>query len=230
MRPPVSYYGGKQRMAANIIPLIPRHTVYVEPFCGGAAIMFMKPTPDIENSNNYTEAINDIDGRLVNFYRQLRDNGDELVRQMELTPYSEEEHRIAKDLDCEDKVEAARRYWLNVQQSFAHKISAGWGRSVFGNVGATFANKVARLPQYLARMRKVIIANTDAVKFIEQFDSPHTLFYCDPPYPGTDQGQYKGYTVKEFQRLVETLSNIQGSFILSNYDQPAIDIRSFSGW
>ena len=27
MKPPISYYGGKQRMVSKIVPLIPRHTI-----------------------------------------------------------------------------------------------------------------------------------------------------------------------------------------------------------
>lgn len=37
-RPPISYYGGKQIMAKHILPLIPPHRIYTEPFFGGGAI------------------------------------------------------------------------------------------------------------------------------------------------------------------------------------------------
>lgn len=59
MKPPFSYYGGKQRMASKIIPYIPKHTVYVEPFCGSATILFKKPWPNVTNTHHYREYIND---------------------------------------------------------------------------------------------------------------------------------------------------------------------------
>lgn len=74
MKSPLSYYGGKQRMAKNIIPLIPQHTVYVEPFCGGATILFKKPWPNVTNTHHYREVINDLDNNLIYFFKTLRDN------------------------------------------------------------------------------------------------------------------------------------------------------------
>jgi DNA adenine methylase len=220
MKPVISYYGGKQRMSSKIVPLIPQHTVYVEPFCGGAAIFFAKPWPQVTNTHHYREVINDHDKRLINFYQQLRNHGPALVDALQLTLYSEHEHQIAKELDCEDKLEAARRYYINVQQSFANNLNGGWGRNVYGrNLSATWTNKIKQLPDYLDRMASVYIACDDALKIIKQWDSPQTFFYCDPPYPGTDCGSYKGYTMEDFQALVNTLDACQGSFILSNYDQ-----------
>jgi DNA adenine methylase len=220
MKPVISYYGGKQRMSSKIVPLIPQHTVYVEPFCGGAAIFFAKPWPQVTNTHHYREVINDHDKRLINFYQQLRNHGPALVDALQLTLYSEHEHQIAKELDCEDKLEAARRYYINVQQSFANNLNGGWGRNVYGrNLSATWTNKIKQLPNYLDRMASVYIACDDALKIIKQWDSPQTFFYCDPPYPGTDCGSYKGYTMEDFQALVNTLDACQGSFILSNYDQ-----------
>lgn len=227
MRPCISYYGGKQKLASKIVPIIPQHTVYVEPFCGGATILFRKPWPDVSNIHHYSEVINDHDHRLVNFYRQLRDNGEELVRMIQLTLYSEQEHREAlKDrLNCDDPIEAARRYYINIMQSFSHMLNGGWKRCVFPqNIGATWANKIAELPNYLERMASVYVSCDDALKVIKQWDSPQTFFYCDPPYPGAHQGHYCGYSLEDFRTLVETLDQCQGSFLLSNYDQPSINI------
>jgi len=221
MKPVISYYGGKQRMASKIVPLIPQHTVYVEPFCGGAAILFAKPWPKVTHNNHYREIINDHDERLINFYQQLRDNGQSLIDALQLTLFSEHEHQIAKELNCENKLEAARRYYVNVQQSFSNKLGGGWGRTIYSrNQAATWANKIAKLPDYLDRMASVHIACDDALKIIKQWDSPQTFFYCDPPYPGTNCGSYKSYTLEHFQALVNTLDTCQGSFILSNYNQP----------
>ena len=227
MKPPISYYGGKQRMASKIVPLIPRHTVYVEPFCGGATILFAKPWPRVSNMDHYREVINDTDERLINFFRQLRDNGEELCEKIALTLYSEQEHMeaLGEGLDCDDLIEAARRYYVNIRQSFSRMLNRGWGRSVCGeNRSVTWANKVSVLQEYVDRMRSVAICNTDAIKGIKQWDSPQTFFYCDPPYPGSDEGHYAGYSIDDFRVLVNTLGQCQGSFLLSNYDQPEVEI------
>ncbi len=34
---PISYYGGKQNMLKHILPIIPKHEIYVEAFFGGGA-------------------------------------------------------------------------------------------------------------------------------------------------------------------------------------------------
>lgn len=75
-----------------------------------------------------------------------------------------------------------------------------------------------RLPQYLSRMRGIYIENQDALKVIRRWDSPQTLFYCDPPYPSTDQrGYVHKYSEDDFKGLVATLAECEGSFILSAY-------------
>ncbi len=42
MTTPIAYYGGKQQMLRHILPLIPRHQIYVEPFFGGGAVYWAK--------------------------------------------------------------------------------------------------------------------------------------------------------------------------------------------
>ena len=86
MKPFFSYYGGKQRIASKIIPLIPKHTVYCEPFAGGASILFLKPYPETQ-THNYREVINDLNCLVYNFYDQLRDNPVELQRLINCTGY-----------------------------------------------------------------------------------------------------------------------------------------------
>lgn len=48
------------------------------------------------------------------------------------------------------------------------------------------------------------------------------LFYCDPPYPGSDQGHYSGYTQADFDRLIDAIQQAQGSFVLSCYPNQAV--------
>lgn len=226
MKPPISYYGGKQKMSSKIVPLIPKHTVYVEPFAGGAAVFFAKPWPKATKTY-YREYLNDKDERIINFYRVLQTpvKRDELLERLQLTLYSEAEHQKAKDLDSGTDVDRAWAYYVNISQSFSNVLSSGWKRCTFGpNFAAMWAERTKRLPLYLDRIASVGITCQDALTVIKQYDSPQTFFYCDPPYPNADQGHYAGYTLQDFQALVDTLNQCQGSFILSNYDRPDANI------
>lgn len=211
-------------MSSKIVDILPRHTVYVEPFCGGAAVMFAKPWPPVSDNNHYREVISDTSGDLVNLYRVIADpkQGPELVRRLQFTPYSREIHRDTKQLKG-NAIDRAYAYYIQAQMSFSNQVGAGWGTSVYGhNYGATWINRLTRLPQYLARMSGIHIDCFDAIEVIKRWDSPHTLFYCDPPYPGACQGHYSGYTLEHFHALVAALSDARGSFVLSNYEQPGV--------
>jgi DNA adenine methylase len=73
--PIVPWMGGKRRLADRLIPLFPNHECYVEVFCGGAALFFLRPMPA------QVEVINDINGELVNLYRVVQNHLEEFVRQ-----------------------------------------------------------------------------------------------------------------------------------------------------
>lgn len=231
MKPIISYYGGKQRMASKIVPLIPHHLMYVEPFFGGGAVLFAKGLPRVTSDSYYHEVINDKDEMLINFYRQFQENFGQLYQRIVFTPHSEAEHRRAKEMMKEHELgsvaycstDLAWAYYVNIQQSFSNVSDGGWRRTrktPARNEGATWANQTARLEELFHRFEKVTISCTDALKVIEQRDSETAFFYCDPPYPNTEQGHYSGYSNKDFQDLIDMLATIKGKFILSNYAQP----------
>lgn len=71
-------------------------------------------------------------------------------------------------------------------------------------------------------LNEVGIFNEDAKTFIRRLDCPHALFYCDPPYPEANQGHYCGYSLDDWMELCELLDSIEGSYILSGYEQPIV--------
>jgi DNA adenine methylase len=73
--PIIPWLGGKRRLADKLIPLFPPHECYVEAFCGGAALYFLRPVPAP------VEVINDVNGELVNLYRVVQHHLEEFVRQ-----------------------------------------------------------------------------------------------------------------------------------------------------
>ena len=103
--------------------------------------------------------------------------------------------------------------------SFGGQLNCGWKGGVFGgNSGYSWYTKIDNLNRFLNRMQGIYISNTDALKCIKQWDSPQTFFYIDPPYVGANQGHYSGYTQEDLDKLIDLLQTIQGSFILSGYD------------
>lgn len=216
-----SYYGGKQRMAKNIVPLLPKHTVYVEPFAGGLAVMFNKPLPRVTNGDHYSEVANDLDGRIVNFYRVLQDKSmrDELIDRLAYTPYSSEMHDEAKKYGDDCPVYLAWCWYVDTGMSFSSISGTGFRRSVYGRSNAhSWSNKRNGLDEVIERMDTVHIDGLDAIECIERWDSPQTLFYVDPPYPGAEQGYKHQYSHDDFSRLVDALDDCSGSFLLSAYD------------
>nr|DAS50173.1 MAG TPA: DNA adenine methylase [Caudoviricetes sp.] len=77
-RTPISYYGGKQTMLPHILPLIPQHKIYTEPFFGGGAVFWAK-------EQTKTEIINDFNANVFNFYKVLKTDFEELRMLIEKT-------------------------------------------------------------------------------------------------------------------------------------------------
>ncbi len=227
MKLPISYYGGKQKLAKKILPLIPDHRIYVEPYAGGAAVFFAKKPP---SSSGYIEVLNDHDKRLVNFYKVLQNpvQAYRLYTRLAFCPYSRQLHMEAKDFDkdprFDDPVEAAYHYFIEITCSFSNKLGGGWSTTTHTNssTARTMRHKIEVLEKFVERMRYVYVDNLDSLQIIEKWDTPETFFYVDPPYPGADQGHYRGFSAHDFERLVDKLNGIKGKFLLSNYDQPGI--------
>jgi DNA adenine methylase len=223
MKPLLSYYGGKQRLAKRIKTLIDSmpHMVFTEPFCGGASVLFSKEKSTATDSSHYREAINDKNDLISNFYRVSKLNRLELEDLIQATLYSQADHKRATQL-CKSgdgsSVELAWAVFVNCNMSFANKLNSGWGTGVKGrNLAYTWKNRKDRLQEQLNRLADVHVASEDAIRFIDRWDSPVSLHYCDPPYVGTNCGHYGGYTQADLDQLIEKLNSCMGSFILSGY-------------
>lgn len=217
MKTPITYYGGKQSMVNNIVPMIPKHKIYCEPFFGGGAVFFSKPL-------SYLEVINDTNDRLITFYEVMRDQFEELNDMICDTLHSESLHLIARDIYHNrteaSKVQIAWAFWVVTNMSFAGSIYGGWkwcNGSKGSHSGRVIRNRRNDFSSLKDRLRDVQISKRDALEVIQKRDTPETFFYLDPPYPGATQAHYYGYSMKEYCKLLEVLSTLKGKFILSNF-------------
>jgi DNA adenine methylase len=221
------WYGGKYSHLDWLLPLLPKTTHYCEPFGGSAAVLLNRePAP--------VETYNDIDGQVVNFFRVLRNQKDELIQAIGLTPFSREEFHIAISNDHEgvSDLERARRFFVRARQvrtGLAQTASVGrWAHckltSRAGMAGAVsrWLGSVDHLPEIVQRLLRVQIENDQATDIIQRYDSPETLFYCDPPYPHDSRGDSKAYayemTDDEHRELAGVLRSVKGKVALSGYD------------
>jgi DNA adenine methylase len=219
MKTPITYYGGKQQLAETITRLIPPHKIYVEPFIGGAAVYFAKPPSEVE-------VINDINNEVTNFYEVIKNDFAALYKEIEVTLYSREAHRRARVIyenpDMFDRVKRAWALWTRASMGFGADLLSGYGYSNSTRMVKSVKNRIENFTDQLsARLRNTEIECYDALKIIQARDTPETFFYCDPPYPETDQGHYDGYSNADFAALLETLTSIQGKFLLSSFRNEA---------
>lgn len=230
MKPPISYYGGKQVLASRIVKLIPEHRVYVEPFLGGAAVFFHKtPAP--------LEVINDTNRELINFYQVVQNDFVGLEKHIRITLHSRDHHRkatvIYNNPDMFSEIQRAWAVWVLANQSFSSQLGGHWGYDKKKDHMAKKLNgKKEGFSEELAiRLQNVQIECADALRIIRARDTEHTFFYLDPPYHNSDMGHYDGYTVDDFVALLTLASKIEGNFLLSSY--PSKELETFTkemGW
>lgn len=227
LRPPFAYYGGKTRMANNIISLIPTDAkAYVEPFAGSLAVLLGKEPHGIE-------VVNDLDARLVAFWRTVRDRPSEIRWQLAATPYSRDEFNHALEtIDTEaGEIEFARKVFVILRQSRKRSTSAVPGnfRGSGDSRGPanTFTASVNTLPDVAERLRGVVIENMDALALIDRWDKPDTAMYLDPPYVGETRTA-RDYTIEnagtEFhETLVDRIAASEARIVISGYGHAAYD-------
>ena len=213
--PIVPWIGGKRRLAKHILPLFPAHTCYVEPFCGAAALYFLK-TP------SKTEVINDINGELVNLYRVVKHHLEEFVRQFKWALVSRQIYKWLQDTPEEtltDIQRAARFYYLQ-KQAFGGKVADhSFGTSTTSAPRFNLLRIEEELSMAHLRLSRTLIEHLDWHQCIERYDRPHTLFYCDPPYWGTE-GYGVDFGLENYDHMADLARRIKGKMIISVNDIP----------
>ena len=202
-------------MLPHILPLIPNHKVYVEPFFGSGAVFWAKPKSKVE-------VINDINDNLINFYRVMKTDFEALQREIECTLHSRSQWDRAKEVylnpDRYDAVLRAWALWVGANMSFGNNIFSGWAFSKDESIGKTITliGDKYKFNLCIDRLNTCYIECNDAIKVIETWDSEDTFFFLDSPYPESDCGHYNEHK-EVYYRLLEALPTIKGKFLMSSY-------------
>jgi len=230
IKTPISYYGGKQNLVTTILPLIPKHTTYIEPFVGGGAIFWSKKPSEVE-------IINDYNRELINFYECVQNEFVELEKMVRISLHSRSLHNDAtvvyENPHMFSKIKRAWAVWVLSAQSFSSMLDGSWGYDkIRGTTSQKIANKRESFTEELAiRIQNVQIENTDALRIINSRDYKDAFIYCDPPYFNSDCGHYDGYSKQDFENLLISLKNAQGKFLMSSYPSDILSqYTKENGW
>jgi DNA adenine methylase len=230
----MSWIGGKKSMRELIVSLFPLYYErYIEVFGGGGWVLFHKPP------GNDFEVYNDFNSLLVNLYRCVRDQYEDLQNELQYVLNSREDFDEVKavlDKDyVEDDVKRAAYFYQLIRYSYASGLTS------FGSQPHSIRSNFPIIEQAHRRLAKVVIENKDFEKLIRQYDRPVSFFYLDPPYFDTEK-YYKnvgegGFQKEDHIRLKDALLGIEGKFLLSYndceyirelYDAPGIMIESYN--
>lgn len=212
-KPVIAWPGGKTRMLKYILPLIPEHVTYCEPFFGGGAVFFAR-------NPSHNEVINDVNGDLVAFMRNAKKHLDPLLDEMDLVMNSRQEFEDYLAQPGLTEIERAARWFIR------HRLS-------FGGMGKTFAvSRTHSLPsrsqRLLAirsmshRLDRTTIEHRDWSRVLELYDSPDTFFFMDPPYIDAGGAAYAGWSEHEIVRFAQAVQALQGKWMVTFQDCPQI--------
>lgn len=222
--PVIPWIGGKRRLADRLIPLFPPHQCYVEVFCGGAALYFLRPVPaDVE-------VLNDINGDLVNLYRVLQHHLEEFVRQFKWMLSSRQVFewlKITPSGTLTDIQRAARFFYLQ-QHAFGARVeSQSYGTATTGFAGINLCRIEENLSAAHLRLSGTNVENLPWRECIKRYDRGHTFFYMDPPYWQTE-GYGVPFDFDNYKDMAALLRSMKGKAMISINDHPEIR-QAFAG-
>jgi DNA adenine methylase len=195
--PILKWAGGKTQMLDDILKRMPSsYGQYIEPFVGGGALFF--------RLQHERSIIADLNPELINLYKTVASNCDEVIR--ELKKYKNEEEMFyevrAKDWTACSEVEAAARmiYLNHTCFNGLYRLNKkGMFNTPFGkykNPNICNEEKL-RLASEVLQHADIICGDFESV--LEKYAQKDDFIFLDPPYiPVSEYADFKRYTKEQF--------------------------------
>jgi DNA adenine methylase len=214
----IGVIGGDWYIKDEIIDLLVKSNckTLVEVFGGGGAISAFVPR-NVFNIIVY----NDKDELVYCFFKVLKETPDVLMKELILMPFSrklhDELHEIVKKgeyINMNDIEKAVLFFYLHMT-SHAGAMNGGFkvAKNVRTSRSKVYLRKVVSLADIAKKWVDVILENKDFREIIRLYDSPNTVFYCDPPFPRKNYYRL-GFTHGDMKMLFDMLAKIRGKFVL----------------
>ena len=223
--PILKWAGGKRSLIPNILGLLPadyRNRTYHEPFIGGGAVFFrIRPR---------SGSINDINHRLINLYKIVRDKPEELIALAKQYKHDKDTFYKLRDRfnqpGISDVEDASLLLYLNKTafNGLYRVNSKGKFNVPFGRYKNPKIVPVKRIRTASKVLKKIDILCTDFTYVIDH-SNDGDLVYFDPPYqPVSQTANFTSYSSEGFgfedqKRLRDTCVKLDKKgvlFVLSN--------------
>ena len=223
--PTLTYYGGKSgrtKLGQWVASVLPQRTdcIYIE-LCVGLGGVWLQRAPA------HSEILNDLNGRIVNFWRAVRDNGEELARLMKYTPYSHSEFMWAVNHLDDRRIGVTKRalaFSIVIMQNLFHSDgpacvnSSNWVMKLTKTGNKTIRDKYQIIEALQERAKNITLYNTDALKMLRDTSRiSNSVVYFDPPYT---KRHYNAYHVNEINvsEFTELFQQHKGAIAISGCD------------
>ncbi len=229
VKPILKWAGGKTQMLDSLLPKVPiSYGRYIEPFIGGGA-MFFALQPD-------QAIIADSNPELINMYRQVASNVDDVIAQLlkyENTPemfyaVREQEWSALSSVEA-----AARTIFLNKTcfNGLYRVNKQGQFNVPFGNYKNPKICDEATLRAASKVLQKAEILCGDYILVLDHYAKPGDFIFLDPPYlPISENSDFKRYTKEQFYEgnhveladMVKRLHERGCHIVLTNSNHPLV--------
>lgn len=184
---PFSWYGSKYNWLNEILPKLPPHDHYRELFGGSGTVLLNRTVVS-------HETYNDADGRILAFWRALKDSRDDLLETLNTRYgiYHEQAFQDAGEVLADgssDHVERGAAFFIRAIMAYNADLHGGFAmapteiRTGKPQHVSRFQYKLDHLNAVADRIQNVQFACGDALELIQRFDREDTIIYLDPPYP-----------------------------------------------
>jgi len=222
MRSPIKYFGGKGGFGKDIYAMFPhrsRYESYIEPFGGGASMLFIKEPFGCE-------IYNDLEENVYSLFKVLKDKKlfKKFKAECDMMIYSRKLRAdYIKDLKAGDMdiVERAFKFFYVNRCSRngigGFSVTANYIRRNMSKSVSDFLSCIDRLPDVHDRLSRVIVESQDGLALMKKFDRKKTFIYADPPYHhDTRTGtRYKVDMDNDMQAsFIDMLLNIKNAMVL----------------
>ncbi len=202
---PFQQWGGSSKYARRLAERFPAHKRYVEPFCGAAAVFFVKgPAQE--------EVLADADPDVVFALRFIQRLDEASFAALERFSWRVSRAGFERARSCEPGSDA-ERFW-----KFVYGRVSTWGAKPdmggFASIHDGQTYDLDDLWPFHERLQNTRLVTQDWKKTLADHDGPETLFFIDPPYE-EEWAVANGVPAEE---IAEAVSKLKGQYVVAYTD------------